>query len=60
MDWVKILSAVLIIGWIIFMWPRAKHWLQNSPKAQAGDWQAALLPIGAVVLFVIVLIMLVR
>ncbi len=59
MDWVKILSAVLIIGWIIFMWPRAKHWLQNSPKAQAGDWQAALLPIGAVVLFVIVLIMLV-
>ena len=60
MDWVKILSAVLIIGWIIYMWPRAKHWLQNSPKAQAGDWQAALLPIGAVVLFVIVLIMLVR
>jgi hypothetical protein len=60
MDWVKILSAVLIIGWIIFMWPRAKHWLQNSPKAQAGDWQAALLPIGAVILFVIVLIMLVR
>ena len=60
MDWVKILSAVLIIGWIIFIWPRAKHWLKNSPKAQAGDWQAALLPIGAVVLFVIVLIMLVR
>jgi hypothetical protein len=60
MDWVKILSAVLIIGWIVFMWPRAKHWLQNSPKAQAGDWQSALLPIGAVVLFVIVLIMLVR
>ena len=59
MDWMKILSAILIVGWIIFIWPRAKHWLQNSPKAQAGDWQAVLLPIGFVVLFVIVLIMLV-
>ena len=59
MDWMKIISAVLIVGWIIFIWPRAKHWLQNSPKAQAGDWQAALLPIGFVILFVIVLIMLV-
>ncbi len=59
MDWMKIFSAVLIIGFIIYIWPRAKHWLQNSPKAQAGDWQAALLPIGFVVLFVIVLIMLV-
>lgn len=59
MDWMKILSAVLIIGFIIYLWPRAKHLMQNSPKAQSGDWSAALLPIGFVVLFVIVLIMLV-
>ncbi len=59
MDWMKILSAVLIVGFIIYLWPRAKHLMQNSPKAQAGDWSAALLPIGFVVLFVIVLIMLV-
>jgi hypothetical protein len=59
MDWLKIFSAVLIIGWIIFMWPRAKYWLQNSPKAQKGDWQAAILPLAAVVGFVILLIMLV-
>ncbi len=59
MDWVKIFSAILIVGWIIFMWPRAKYWLQNSPKAQKGDWQAAILPLAAVVGFVILLIMLV-
>ena len=53
------LARLLIIGFIIFIWPRAKYWMKNSPKAQAGDWQAALLPIGFVVLFVIVLIMLV-
>ncbi len=59
MDWLKIFSAILIVGWIIFMWPRAKYWLQNSPKAQKGDWQAAILPLAAVVGFVILLIMLV-
>ena len=59
MEWVKIISAVLIIGWIIYIWPRAKYWLQNSPKAQKGDWQAAILPLAAVVGFVILLIMLV-
>jgi archaellum biogenesis protein FlaJ (TadC family) len=59
MDWVKIFSAILIVGWIIFMWPRAKYWIQNSPKAQKGDWSAAVLPLAAVVAFVILLVMLV-
>lgn len=59
MDWIKIFSAVLIVGWIIYIWPRARYWLKNSPKAQAGDWQAAILPLAAVVGFVILLIMLV-
>jgi hypothetical protein len=59
MDWLKIFSAVLIVGWIIYIWPRAKYWLKNSPKAQAGDWQAVVLPLAAVVGFVVLLIMLV-
>ena len=59
MDWMKIFSAVLIVAFIIYIWPRAKYWLKNSPKAEAGDWQAAILPIAFVVAFVIILIMLV-
>lgn len=59
MDWVKIASAVLIIGWIIFMWPRAKYWLKNSPKAEHGDWMAAVVPMALVVGFVMLLIMMV-
>ena len=58
--WIKILSAVLIVGWIVFMWPRARYWLSNSPKAKKGDWQAVLLPLAAVIVFVVILIMLVR
>lgn len=58
-DWLKILSAVLIIGWIVFLWPRAKQWMEHSPKAQAGDWQAALLPLLLVAGFVALLILMV-
>jgi archaellum biogenesis protein FlaJ (TadC family) len=59
MDWLKIFSAILIVGWIIFIWPRAKYWLKNSPKAEQGDWMAAVLPLAAVVGFVVLLIMMV-
>ena len=59
MDWMKIGSAILLGAMILFLWPRAKHMLKNSPEAQPGDWQGAILPILAVVGFVILLVMLV-
>ena len=59
MDWMKIGSAVLIIAMIIFIWPSMKHMVNNSPKAEAGDWQSAILPIAAVIGFVALLIYLV-
>ncbi len=59
MDWTQIGFAVLLGAMIIFMYPRVKHSMENSPKAENGDWTSALLPILAVVGFVILLIMLV-
>lgn len=59
MDWIKIFSAILVVGWIIYIWPRARYWLKNSPKAQQGDWLAALLPLGLVAGLVALLIMMV-
>lgn len=56
----KIALAAIFIFMIIRMWPAAKEWMENGPRAQKGDWAAALLPIGAVVVFVIFLIMMVR
>ena len=55
--WLQIGSAVLIIGFLIFLWPRAKHWAENSPKAEPGDWPALVLPLLGVVAFVTLLIM---
>jgi hypothetical protein len=58
-DWMKILSALALGAMVIFLLPRAKQMMRESPKAEKGDWQAVLLPIGFVVLFIIFLISLV-
>ncbi len=59
MDWVKIGSAVLLAAMLIYLFPRAKQAVQNSPKGSASDWMGFVIPIAAVVLFVILLISLV-
>ena len=56
----KILAAGVMTMMLFFLWPAYKSWQENGPKAEKGDWQAAILPLAAVVGFVIVLIMLVR
>lgn len=44
--------ALLVLGILIFIYPAAKYWLKNSPKAEKGDWQAFLFPITLVIAFV--------
>lgn len=56
MDWLKISTAIFLILLLVFLLPRAKHMLTNSPKAQAGDWQAVLLPLIGVVGFIVLLV----
>ncbi|MBK1723148.1 hypothetical protein [Thiocystis violacea] len=56
----KIAAAAVLVLMLFYLWPTYKQWQEHGPKAQKGDWQAAILPLGAVVLFVIVLIMAVR
>jgi len=58
--WLQIGSAVTVVLMLVFLYPTAKHWLQNGPKAKSGDWQAALVPLLFVVGFVVLLIMLVK
>ncbi len=59
MDAMQIATAVFLVLMLVFLWPRAKHMFLNSPKAESGDWSAALLPLLAVIGFIIVLIWLV-
>jgi cobalamin synthase len=54
--WMKIGASLLLITMFVVILPRAKQMLANSPKGSMGDWLGALIPIGLVVLFILVLI----
>ena len=58
--WLQIASAALVVLMLVFLYPTAKRWMSDGPKAKPGDWQAALIPLLLVVGFVILLIMLVK
>lgn len=58
--WMQIaLAGLAVVAAIIFI-PRLGPALRESPKGSARDWLGLLLPIGGVVLFVILLVMLAR
>ena len=58
--WEQILLGIGAFVILFFFWPGAKAALQKSKEAENPDWKGALLPIGAVVLFVILLIMMAK
>ena len=58
--WLQIASAAMVLLLLYFLYPAAKHWLENGPKAQSGDWRAAIFPLLLVAGFVALLVMLVR
>jgi hypothetical protein len=59
MDWIKIGSALFMAAMLIYLFPRAKQTIENSPRGNMKDWMGFILPMGAVVLFIILLIALV-
>ena len=60
MGWEKIGTAILLVAMLVFIYPRMRHAMKNSPKGSSEDWKGFLLPIIMVVLFVIFLIMMVK
>jgi len=59
MDWMKIVAALALIMFIIFLFPRARYMLENSPKGSSSDWMGFVVPIVLIVLFIMLLIQLV-
>ena len=57
--WMKIGSAVLLLAMLAVIIPRARQMLKESPKGTSSQWVSFLIPIGAVVLFVVLLMQLV-
>lgn len=57
MDWTKILWALVLVGFLAFLIPQWLRWRKDAPEAEPGAWSSAMLPIGGVVLFVLILIL---
>ena len=59
MDWLKIASAVLLVAMFFMILPSAKRMVKESPKGSSSDWMGFVVPMAAVVLFIVLLIALV-
>ena len=59
MDWMKIVAAMALIMFIVYLFPRARHMMENSPKGSSSDWMGFVIPILVIVLFIMFLIKLV-
>lgn len=55
--WMKIGSAILLGAMLLYLWPRAKVMIKESPKGSAEDWKSALIPLLLVAGFIILLIL---
>ena len=58
--WMKVVSAAFLGVMLIFIWPTAMQWMKNGPKGTKKDWQGAIIPLAAMIGFVILLIMMVK
>ena len=54
--WEQILLGITGFLVLFLFWPGVKVAMEQSRKAENPDWQGALIPVGLVVLFVILLI----
>ena len=57
--WEAILAGVLVLAVLYFFGPGAKRAAQKAPKAGAGDWKAALVPILLVAGFVVLMLLMI-
>ncbi len=59
MDWMKIGTAILLIMMLVYLIPRAKIMMQQTRKAEPGEWMGVVLPLAAVAGFVALLVMII-
>jgi len=58
--WEQVLLGIGALVLLFFFWPGAKAAMQKSREAENPDWKGALLPVGVVILFVILLVTIAR
>ena len=49
-------SVVLVIGMMVFIFPRMRHAVKTAPKGSMDDWMGFIIPMAAIIGFIILLI----
>ncbi len=58
--WEQVLLGMAALILVFIFWPGVKVAMQKSKAAENPDWQGALVPVGIVVVFVILLVIIAR
>jgi len=58
--WEQVLLGITALVVLFLFWPGVKTAMQKSKEAENPDWMGALIPVGLVILFVILLIIVAR
>ena len=58
--WEQVLLGMAAVVLVFIFWPGVKAAMQKSKETENPDWQGVLIPVGAVVIFVILLIVFAR
>ena len=58
--WEQIILGMGAVLLLFLFWPGARAAMERSRQAENPDWKGALIPIGAVVVFIILLIVIAR
>ena len=58
--WEQILMGMAALVLAFLFWPGVKVAMQKSKEAENPDWRGALIPVGIVILFVILLVMIAK
>ena len=59
MDWIKIVSALFLLAMLVMIFPGARRAMKDAPKGSMQDWMGYIVPMTAVILFIILLILMV-
>ena len=57
--WMKIGMAALLVMMLVYIFPRARIMLKESPKGTPAQWMSFLVPVAIIALFVVLLMQLV-
>ena len=55
--WLKLGTGLFTLAMLVMIWPRARVMMREGRKGSTAEWKAAIIPLLAVVGFVVLLVL---